>query len=95
MQSNDSIVELSKQLVELACRMERLLDAIDVVKEQQEAMADNIAKVKEAVYNPDEGIYARLRSLENWKSTNAKAMWIIFAAVMGIASHTVWKAFGL
>jgi hypothetical protein len=31
----------------------------------QERMGDDISKIKEAVYNPDEGLYARLRALEH------------------------------
>ena len=38
--------------------------AIDTVKDKQEEMAEDIAKIKEAVYNPDSGLYARLRELE-------------------------------
>jgi hypothetical protein len=45
---------------------------MDIVKEKQDQMADDIAKIKEAVYNPDEGLYARLRQLEAWKSTSSK-----------------------
>ncbi len=57
----------STELVELNGKFERLMDAIDGVKDRQEDMADDIAKIKEAVYNPDEGLYARLRALETWK----------------------------
>ena len=92
--NNTDIVELSKQLVELTGKLERLMDSIEVVKEQQDAMADNIAKVKEAVYNSDQGIYARLRELEAWKETNTKAMWIVFATVIGMAATQAWELFG-
>ena len=41
------------------------MDGIDNIKDRQEEMADDSGKIKEAVYNPDEGIYARLRELES------------------------------
>ena len=95
MQNNDTaIIDLSRQLVELTGELKRLADSIEVVKQQQDAMAENIAKVKEAVYNPDEGIYARLRELEAWKATNTKAMWMVFATVIGMACTHVWGFFG-
>ena len=92
--NNATIVELSNRLVELTGELKRLADSIEVVKEQQDTMAENIAKVKEAVYNPDQGIYARLRELEAWKATNTKAMWIVFATVIGMACTQAWELFG-
>ena len=47
-------------LIDLNAKMERLMLGIDSVKEKQDTMADDITKIKEAVYNPDEGLYARL-----------------------------------
>ena len=44
-------------LVELDGKLQRMMDGIDTVKERQGIMADDISKIKEAVYNPDEGIY--------------------------------------
>ena len=46
------------------------MDGIDAVKDKQEEMADDIAKIKEAVYNPDEGLYARIRLLELTQNSN-------------------------
>ena len=53
-------------------------------RDRQGIMADDISKIKEAVYNPDEGIYTRLRELENWKKTQSKLMWILVTSAMGI-----------
>lgn len=64
-------------------KLTRMLDTIETVKERQEGMADDISKIKEAVYNPDEGLYARVRELESWKSTQTKLMWILVTAAVG------------
>ena len=53
-------------------KLTRMLDTIETVKERQEA-----------VYNPDEGLYARVRELESWKSTQTKLMWILVTAAVG------------
>ena len=41
--------------------MDRLQIGIEAVKEKQEEMSEDVSKIKEAVYNPDEGLYARIR----------------------------------
>ena len=63
-----------------------MVDVIEVVKDRQEMMADDIAKIKNAVYNPDEGIYARLRELEGWKQTTSKIMWIFATSLIGLVT---------
>ena len=81
----------STELVELNGKFERLMDAIEGVKERQEDMADDIAKIKEAVYNPDEGLYARLRALETWKKTSSRVIWMVVTALSGLVVATVWS----
>tara|TARA_Y100001963_G_scaffold155035_1_gene245140 strand:- start:3773 stop:4054 length:282 start_codon:yes stop_codon:yes gene_type:complete len=71
-------------LQKLDGKLQRMLDTIETVKERQEGMADDITKIKEAVYNPDEGLYARVRELESWKSTQTKLMWILVTASVGV-----------
>ena len=79
-------------LQDLATRIETLID-------KQEELAENINKIKEAVYNPDEGLYARLNrldarmlSLESWKNNNTKILWIIITVGLGLVVTTAWKA---
>ena len=62
--------EIELDLLTLDTKLQRLVDAVEVVKERQEQMALDIGKIKEAVYNPDQGLYARLRALESWKDTS-------------------------
>ena len=79
-------------LTDLANKIETLID-------KQEELALNITKIKEAVYNPDEGLYARLNkldirllTLESWKGNNTKLMWIIISIGSGLLITTAWKA---
>ena len=55
-------------------------------------MADDITKIKEAVYNPDSGLYARLRELEYWKQTSSRIIWMVVTAVISLAVATVYKS---
>ena len=53
-QSTKAIVDLSQQLTALNGQLTRMMDAIEVVKKQQDEISQDISKIKEAVYNPDE-----------------------------------------
>ena len=77
-------------LIDLNAKMEKMMHGIDSVKEKQDEMALDIGKIKEAVYNPDEGLYARLRELEAWKKNSTKLIWIIITAIIGLSTASVW-----
>jgi hypothetical protein len=83
--------ELKEAFIRLEAQLDRMMDGIGVVKVEIESMAEDISKIKEAVYNPDQGIYARLRSLETWKNTSTKVMWIMFTSIVGLASIGIWQ----
>ena len=88
---SDSERELSEAILRLENNIQRMVDGIDVVKEDMKVMATDISKIKEAVYNPDQGIYARLRSLETWKETSSKVTWIMISALIGLATMSAWN----
>ena len=75
--TDDEQQKLTLMLVELSGKIQTVLD-------KQEELAENVSKIKEAVYNPDSGLYARLKELdiriiqlESWKSTNTRIMWLV------------------
>jgi len=54
---DDAQLQISTCLLDLSNKIERLIVS-------HTELAENITKLKEAIYNPDEGIYARIRELE-------------------------------
>jgi len=77
-----------KQTIEqLAARVEfledKIVDSLEIVKETQERMCADITKIKEAVYNPDTGLYARLRTLEEDNKSKNKFLWILLSFSIG------------
>ena len=42
---------------------------------KQDQMIDDIKSIKEAIYNPEIGLYARVRSLEQWQQNMSKVIW--------------------
>tara|TARA_Y100000310_G_scaffold318771_1_gene373231 strand:- start:468 stop:752 length:285 start_codon:yes stop_codon:yes gene_type:complete len=88
----DNESQIAIAITELTSRIETLID-------KQEELAENISKIKEAVYNPDEGLYARLNkldvrlmTLESWKNNNTKILWIVISVGLGLIVTTAWKA---
>ena len=77
-------MEVEVLIAELNGKLQRMVDGIEVVKERQETMAGDISKIKETMYNPDEGIYARLKELENWKKVQSKVTWLFITSISGL-----------
>ena len=49
---------------ETSLLLERLANRLDSLLEKQEEIADDISKIKEAVYDQDKGVFARVKVLE-------------------------------
>ncbi len=84
--------EHSETLIELNAKLERLLSGIETLGLNQERMCEDISKIKEAVYNPDEGLYARLRALEQWKDNTSKLQWLVSSSVVILMVKMFWDA---
>lgn len=82
--------EHSETLIELNAKLERLLSGIESLGVNQERMCEDISKIKEAVYNPDQGLYARLRALELWKDTTSRIQWMIISSVLVLMGKLFW-----
>ena len=84
-------VENAVAWTEIQGKFDRMIQSIDMVKDKQDEMAEDIGKIKEAVYNPDSGLYARLRELESWKRTSSRLIWIIITTVVSLTAATIYK----
>jgi len=85
--------DIKIDIVELGGKLDRMADSIDAVKDKCEEIAVAVSGVKRAVYDPDQGLYARVRELEQWKESTAKIIWVITTSVIGLATATVWHTF--
>jgi len=89
--TDDDTQALTVMMTEVSTKIQVLLD-------KQDELADNISKIKEAVYHPDKGLYARLTrldarldQLEMWKNANAKVMWVVVSVGIGLVLTTAWQ----
>jgi hypothetical protein len=85
--------EIKIDIVELSGKIDRMSDNLLVVRDRCDEIAICVNKVKKAVYEPDEGLYARIKELEQWKDQSSKILWIITTSVVGLATATIWKSF--
>ena len=92
MPPEDQTHQLTLMMAELGTKMQVLID-------KQDELAENISKIKEAVYHPDKGLYARLTkldtrldTLEAWKHNNSKILWIIITVGAGLVTNSAWQA---
>ena len=83
--TNQDITHLTQAIMDLKGQIERMA-------ERQDEMLEDVKKIKEAVYNPDSGLYARLRALEQWKESQAKIQWVIVTTMIGLIIATVYKS---
>jgi len=78
-------------LRELDIKVQRVIDAIEVIKERQEDMSEHVAQVHDALYDPDKGLYARVREIEAVKSTTAKLMWLAVTSLIAMSVATWYQ----
>jgi len=83
--SNQDLTHLIQAIMEMKGSVERM-------SERQEEMVEDVKKIKEAVYNPDSGLYARLRALEQWKDSQAKFQWLVGTTLVALVISTLYKA---
>ena len=62
--AKETEIDNAVAFAEINGRLDQVLLSIETVKEKQEEMAEDIAKIKNSVYNPDLGLYTRIRKLE-------------------------------
>ena len=87
----DECTEVKVTFAEIDGKFDQIMQSVESVKEKQEEMAADISKIKEAVYNPDSGLYARLRALESWKDTSSRVIWILVTSMLGLVAATIYK----
>ena len=76
--------DLKDAIVDLAHQIQRMAD-------KQDEMLDDVKKIKEAIYNPDQGLYARLRDLEQWQSSVSRVLWTGGLAIFGLLLNSLYN----
>ncbi len=85
--TDEQMQSLLTSIIEMKNNLERMA-------EKQEEMHDDVKKINEAIYNPDQGIYARLRAIENWKESMSKVIWTIGTGFIALILNTLYQNLG-
>ena len=80
----DEMNSLTQAIFELRLEIQKM-------SERQGEMLEDVKKIKEAVYNPDSGIYARLRALELWRENQMRFQAPVVLTLIGLVTATVYK----
>ena len=83
--------ELRITLVEINSELKNMV-------QKQEELHNDIRDVKSAIYNPDSGLYTRIRDLderikdlESWQGNVTKILWTVVTTVTGLVAATIYK----
>ena len=85
--TDEQMQSLLTSIIEMKNNLERMA-------EKQEEMHEDVKKINEAIYNPDQGIYARLRAIENWKDSMSKVIWTIGTGFVALVLNTLYQNLG-
>jgi hypothetical protein len=84
--SDQDMSDLKEAIVNLDKKLDRLVTTVDTIKSAQDLFTADMQKIKD----PDTGIYPRIRTLEQWKETNSKFIWIIATSTAAILIKQIW-----
>jgi hypothetical protein len=82
--TDDQVKQITTGILEIKNDIER-------IAEKQDEMIRDMRDVKTAIYNPDSGLYARLRAIEQWKESQSKIQWGVIMTVFGLVTTTIYK----
>jgi hypothetical protein len=81
----DSQIQLL--VTEVKASFDVLSVKMDDIKEKQEEMTSIINRVEKSLYEPDAGLYARIRDLEQWKKSQEKKMMAVATATLSMVMY--------
>jgi len=82
--SENELQDLKDAIVNLTMQVQRMSD-------KQDEMLLDVKTIRDAVYHPEEGLYARVRDLEQWQQGMAKFIWTVGLAVTGLIVQALYS----
>jgi uncharacterized protein Yka (UPF0111/DUF47 family) len=85
--TDEQLQNLLTSIIEMKNNLERMA-------EKQDEMLDDVKTIKKAMYDPEEGLYARIKALESWKDSMSKVIWTIGTGFIGLVLNTLYQNIG-
>mgnify|MGYP003125892472 CR=1 FL=1 len=87
-----------QELQDLKLTLVEINHDLKTMVKKQEDLHKDIRDVKSAIYNPESGLYTRIRDcderikdLETWQTNVTRILWTIATAVTGLTVTTIYK----
>jgi hypothetical protein len=80
-----------EKVFQIETELLKISNGIETMGEKQDQIADDVKKIKEAVYNPEDGLYSRIKEIEVWKKNVQKMLWMVISTTVGLVVVTIWK----
>jgi len=81
--SNEELLDLKAAIMELNVNIKHM-------DSKQDEMLGDVKSIKEAIYNPETGLYARVRTLEQWQSSMSKFIWLFGSSIVALTAKTFY-----
>ena len=82
--SENEMNEIKTALMELTVNIKHM-------DTKQDEMINDVKSIKEAIYNPETGLYARIRDLEQWQKGMSKVIWSVGLGFIGLISKAIME----
>ena len=76
--------EIKQALMELTVNIKHM-------DSKQDEMINDVKSIKEAIYNPETGLYARVRDLEQWQENMSRVIWTVGLGFLGLVSKAIME----
>ena len=80
--SREEILDLKQAIMELTVNIKHM-------DSKQDEMLQDVKSIKEAIYNPETGLYARVRTLEQWQANMSKIIWSVGLGFIGLLTKAI------
>lgn len=81
---------VQKEFSQLEIKIDRLSQSVEIIHGENKKILKKLDEMFNAMYNPDEGLYARIKEqegrisvLESFKGSTNKALWLISSTLIG------------
>jgi hypothetical protein len=82
--SENEMNEIKQALMELTVNIKHM-------GTKQDEMINDVKSIKEAIYNPETGLYARLRDVEQWQDNMSRVIWTVGLGFIGLIAKAVME----
>jgi hypothetical protein len=82
------LAEAAKQRADVLVALQRLIDQNSASASQNEELAKNVARFNHALYDPENGLFTRVKEISDWMHSQRQIVKWMFTSGVGVALAT-------